>query len=289
MIQPSGFQLTGSLYAKKNLPTLADNLTKVWGTHTLKAGFYYEKTANNQPTNNNANGEMIFANWGGNSVGNAYADLLLGNAQQYVESNKDVLVIMAYNTFDTYATDSWKVSKRLTLDYGMRFAHLGPWNDSNGTGLAIFDPSKYSASAVPTALTGIEWNKIDSGVPPVRHAFTLDLLRTSRRCGMGYVWNRQDSVARRLRTVSVPRRTERTSRSVEHHSGCLYLQFSDRGDHSPDCCTAGELCRSGQHHGARSEGQPTADGTELQLHDFTTARHGNRRSKCLTWAATANI
>jgi len=47
----------------------------------------------------------------------------------------------------------------------MRFSHLGPWNDSNGTGLAIFDPSKYNASAVPTALTGIEWNKIDKSVP----------------------------------------------------------------------------------------------------------------------------
>jgi hypothetical protein len=165
LIQPSGFQLTGALYAKKTLPTLADNMTKVWGTHTLKAGFYYERTANNQPTNNSVNGEMIFATWGGNSVGNAYADLLLGNAQQYIESNKDVLIIMAYNTFDGYATDSWKVSKRLTLDYGMRFSHLGPWNDSNNTGLAIFDPSKYNAAAVPTALTGIEWNKIDSAVP----------------------------------------------------------------------------------------------------------------------------
>jgi len=71
IIQPSGFQLTGSLYAKKVLPTVADNITKVWGTHTIKAGFYWERTANNQPTNNNANGEMIFANWGGNTTGNS--------------------------------------------------------------------------------------------------------------------------------------------------------------------------------------------------------------------------
>jgi len=165
LIQPSGFQLTGSLYAKKVLPTVADNVTKVWGTHTLKGGFYWERTSNNQPTNANVNGEFIFATWGGNSIGNAYADLLTGNAQQYVESNKDVLVIMAYNTFDAFASDSWKVSRRLTLDFGLRFSHLGPWNDSNGTGLAIFNSAKYSASAPPTALTGIEWNKIDSTVP----------------------------------------------------------------------------------------------------------------------------
>jgi len=57
LIQPSGFQLTGSLYAKKVLPTVADNMTKVWGTHTVKAGFYWERTSNNQPTNNSVNGD----------------------------------------------------------------------------------------------------------------------------------------------------------------------------------------------------------------------------------------
>lgn len=166
MIQPSGFQLTGSLYAKKQLPSIADNLSKVWGTHTMKFGFYWEQTQNNQPSSNNANGELQFANWGGNTTGNAYADLLTGRSAGYSEWNKDVLYIMNYHSVDFYAQDSWKLTRRLTLEYGMRFQHLGPWYDTGGTGFAVFDPSKYSNNpADVNKLTGVEWHKIDASVP----------------------------------------------------------------------------------------------------------------------------
>ncbi len=166
MIQPSGFQLTGSLYAKKVLPTISDNLTKVWGTHSMKFGFYWENTKNDQPSSNNANGQMVFASWGGNSTGNAYADLLTGRLAQYNETNKDTLLVMQYRSTDFYATDSWKVTRRLTLDYGMRFQHLGPWVDQKNTGFAIFDPSKYSNNpADVNKLTGVLWNKIDPSTP----------------------------------------------------------------------------------------------------------------------------
>ncbi|HKD07299.1 MAG TPA: carboxypeptidase-like regulatory domain-containing protein [Bryobacteraceae bacterium] len=165
MIQPSGFQLTGSLYAKKTLPTIADNLSKVWGTHTAKFGFYWEKTSNNQPSNNQANGELIFANWGGNTTGNSYADLLTGNMAQYTETNKDVLIIMHYQPIEFYGQDSWKITKHLTIDYGVRMSHFGPWVDDRGNGLAIFDPSKYNPNAASTDLTGVLWHSKDSSVP----------------------------------------------------------------------------------------------------------------------------
>lgn len=166
MIQPSGFQITGSLYAKKKLPTISDNMTKVAGTHTMKFGFYWEATSNDQPSSNNANGQAQFANWGGNSTGNAYADLLTGRIAAYSETNKDVLLVMKYQTVDFYAQDSWKVSRRLTLDFGMRFSHLGPWNDQRGAGLAVFDASKYSDNpADVNKLTGVLWNSIDKSVP----------------------------------------------------------------------------------------------------------------------------
>ena len=166
LIQPSGFQLTGSLYAKKHLPSITDNLSKVWGTHSLKFGFYWELTSNNQPSSNNANGQLIFAQWGGNTTGNAYADLLTGRMAQYAQTNKDVLYVMNYRSADFYVQDSWKVTRRLTLDYGMRFQHLGPWYDTNNTGFAVFDRSKYSDNPADiNKLTGVVWNKIDPSVP----------------------------------------------------------------------------------------------------------------------------
>jgi len=37
---------------------------------------------------------------------------------------------MKYTTIDSYITDDWQATKRLTLTFGVRFDHLGPWVDS---------------------------------------------------------------------------------------------------------------------------------------------------------------
>ncbi len=43
------FEATGSVYTvRKEIPTFADNLTKVWRTHTIKAGVYAANTGNLQ-------------------------------------------------------------------------------------------------------------------------------------------------------------------------------------------------------------------------------------------------
>jgi hypothetical protein len=165
MLNPSGFQVTGSLYARKKLPTVADNFSKVLATHTIKAGFYWEQTGNNQPSSNNANGQWAMASWGGGSSGNAYADTLLGRIAQYNETNQDTIEPLAFHSVQFYVQDSWKVNRRLTLDYGLRFDHLGAWYDQSGNGLAVWDPALYNPNAAPTDLTGITWHKINSAIP----------------------------------------------------------------------------------------------------------------------------
>jgi hypothetical protein len=165
MIQPSGFE-SGTLYAEKWLPSFSDNLSKVWGTHTMKFGFYWERTKNAQPQNSSVNGQLVYANWGQGSTGNVYADMLTGIISGgYSETNFDPLIAMHYTSASFYAQDSWKVSKRFTLDYGLRFDHLGPWVDDQGYGPAVFVPSAYNASAPATALTGFEWHKKDPSIP----------------------------------------------------------------------------------------------------------------------------
>jgi Carboxypeptidase regulatory-like domain len=168
----TGFELNGTVYAKKTLPSVADNLVKVWRTHTTKFGFYWERTWNEQPGNGSVNGSMSFASWGTNSTGNAYADMLVGQTAQYSELNFDVVPAFRYLSAEFYGTDSWKVTRRLTLDYGMRFSHLGPWVDTTGFGFAAWYPSLYpqdQGAAVPGGqgkiFPGIEWNKANSATP----------------------------------------------------------------------------------------------------------------------------
>jgi len=162
----TGFELNGIVFAKKTLPSVADNLVKVWKTHTTKFGFYWERAWNQQPGNGAVNGVAVFSNWGSNGTGNAYSDMLLGQTTQYSEQNFNVTPAFRYIAAEFYATDSWKISRRLTLDYGMRFSHLGPWSDTTGYGFAAWYPALYSAgtggSVNGATFPGIEWHKVNS-------------------------------------------------------------------------------------------------------------------------------
>jgi len=168
----AGFELNGTVYAKKTLPSISDNLTKVWGTHTAKFGFYWERVWNEQPGNGAVNGQAIFADWGGSS-GNAYSNMLLGQMTQYTEQNFNVTPAFRYMADEFYGTDSWKISRRLTLDYGLRVSHLGPWTDTTGYGFAAWYPDAYAAhqgGAVPGGnpgdiFPGIFWNKVNKSTP----------------------------------------------------------------------------------------------------------------------------
>ncbi len=164
MFMPGGFDPI--LFARKWEVSAADNLSKTWGTHTMKFGFYWEIVTNNQPGNDWSNGYLTFDISGATSTGNAYADLLLGRVSSYSESTKNVLHNIGFRTYEFYAQDSWKIIPRLTLEYGARFAHLGAWYDRQGFGSAIFDRSQYSNNPADLAkLTGLRWHKIDPSIP----------------------------------------------------------------------------------------------------------------------------
>lgn len=163
MLNPGGFDPV--LFAKKYLFTVGDNFSKVVGTHTMKFGAFYENVINNQPANPYSNGLFITANWGGNTTGNAIADLLAGRIAQYQESNLAVPHNIAFSTWEGYAQDSWKINSRFTLDYGVRLAHLGPWRDREGAGLAIFNQSAYDPNAPLAENSGLEWHRQNSNIP----------------------------------------------------------------------------------------------------------------------------
>jgi len=57
-------------------------------------------------------------------TGHGYANTLLGVINNDSESDKDIAFDTKYWTVEFYVQDNWRVNKRLTVDYGVRFYHI---------------------------------------------------------------------------------------------------------------------------------------------------------------------
>lgn len=175
IFNPGGFEAGGAsagLYANKYMPSVSDTVTKVWGTQTFKAGFFYEWIRNAQPANNYTNGYMQFVPTSNATFtyGDAYADMLAGNMSSYQEQNFNRINDISYHTYEGFVQDSWKVNTKLTLELGLRMSHFTPWSDDEGYGYSIFDPSQYNsanngACAVGPTFCGFLWHSRNSSVP----------------------------------------------------------------------------------------------------------------------------
>ena len=119
-----------------------DNFTYVRGRHTYKFGAT-AATFKSYGANPNAPlGSFSFSGqWTGGkgfpgqaqSIGNAFADFLLGTANSSTTGYAGVFsgVYWSWNT-EFYAQDTWQASPRLTLYYGVRYSYQTPWNWQNG-------------------------------------------------------------------------------------------------------------------------------------------------------------
>jgi hypothetical protein len=183
------FSLNDS-YTRRFSVDFGDNVTKVWRAHTIKMGFYYERTASNQRlTNGPTQGQFaeygVYSSyWVPQSVGsstlqltsptNEMANFEQGYFNSFTQQSANPITDLDYKTIDGYVTDSWKTTKKLTLSYGVRFDHLGPWTEPHGIGGAFWDPSTYytpqlaygnNTGIALNQLPGITWHGINPSVP----------------------------------------------------------------------------------------------------------------------------
>jgi len=188
IFNPGGFELGGNsqgLYADKYMPSWSDTLTWVKGTHTIKAGLFWEWIRNAQPGNDNTNGNLGFANWNSTTFGNDYADMLYGNLSNgYNQTNFNRVNDESYQTDEFFVQDSWKATRRLTLELGLRLTHFQPWADREGFGFAVFIPSDYNSNCTPIQYCGFEWHAKDSKIPV--GGFPTRALLYQPRLGVAY-------------------------------------------------------------------------------------------------------
>jgi hypothetical protein len=144
---------TGDLWSPGGLPIFAhndsvsvtDNLSKVWGAHTLKFGGTFERASKQQtisPDNSGPDGEFVYAPWAGGSTGNVFEDILTGHPAQYTQTTASPIGNWRFFNLEVYAQDSWKVRHNLTLEYGLRVGYFPSNDEVNGLANA-FSPSAY--------------------------------------------------------------------------------------------------------------------------------------------------
>jgi hypothetical protein len=133
---------------------VAISLTKIMGRHTIKGGFYNNHSYKAQ--NVDAGGGLRFqpAVDFGQDTNNpldaqfGYANAITGVFRQYTQAERFVEGSMIYNNTEFYIQDNWKVSPRLTFDYGMRFTRQQPQHDQFQQ-MSNFFPDQWSRSAAP--------------------------------------------------------------------------------------------------------------------------------------------
>lgn len=131
-------------------PSLRDNFSRQFGAHRLKAGLYFENLSYNELNQSNDNGTFQFSSTALNprNSRNPFANALLGNFDAYQESGPPIQTV--YKAFDRefYAQDSWRVSSRVSVEYGMRWALISPWS-SKLNNLVAFMPQFWDPSKAP--------------------------------------------------------------------------------------------------------------------------------------------
>ncbi len=125
---------------------LKDNLTWIKGAHTIKTGVSYAYEKKFEPTNTNVFGEFLFD---GRATGDAWADFLLGRAASYAETDTVAFNDNRRHALEAYLDNSWKATRRLTLNLGLRYSYFPPAYEQTDR-FRVFRPDNYDPAKAVT-------------------------------------------------------------------------------------------------------------------------------------------
>jgi len=238
-IQASGFFNIGDnpqAFFRRNNYTLTDDIHFLMGRHNIDAGYHGEVAK--VDVNNLFQQPGLFT-FNSNISGDAIASFLFGYVYNFVQASGQFF--NPRGKFQgAYVQDSWKATRNLTLNYGVRYEPFMPWHELMGR-MGSFFPSLWSSGThskvFPLAPAGLQFAG-DQGFNPngvassykhfmPRVGFAYDVFgngKTSVRGGGGMFFDsRINSTLFNIYTNGVPFVT-----SVSLFSGAsTSMKFSD--------------------------------------------------------------
>lgn len=161
---------------------LVDNVSWVRGNHTVRFGGDFRRTSNFAGTSSSARGTFGFngqftAQVPGRGIGSGMADFLLGMTNS---ATLTTLLVgdLRNEYYGFFVQDSWKVTRKLTLNYGLRYELQTPYSEKdNRQGSFDLNPASSTYGTVVPASGGSFLNRTFSN---------LDTNNWAPRVGLAY-------------------------------------------------------------------------------------------------------
>ena len=160
-----GDPITGPRYTYQNTFDLSGSLSWIHGRHELKFGGGYRRDQINGLQGIASNGFFVFApipSFENFLYNDGFANFLSGNPVVFLQGGGDFSREVRGRALDAYAQDTYKVSSRLTLNYGLRYELPFP-DTENHNEVNLFVPGVQS-QVMPSAPAGLLYPG-DPGIP----------------------------------------------------------------------------------------------------------------------------
>ncbi|MGA2672782.1 MAG: TonB-dependent receptor [Terracidiphilus sp.] len=226
---------TRDFWYSRNLFT---QIAKEIGKHSIKAGVDYRSIDLSFTDFQHAPGYFDFT---GNftkqnpgdpdpSHGSAIADLLLGlpTSGNIEESQRFYQYI---NYWGAYVQDEFRITRKLTLDFGLRYEYETGLKDSNNNEVVAFNPSVASplASIVPGTVGGLEY----AGTGGRNETGELSKLKFAPRFGYSYALGQKTAIRGGFGVFYSPLRYDATAALQTGFTTETPLTSSNNGDLTP--------------------------------------------------------